>query len=241
MLRVSSSSTTKITRVLRVFRHPRPILRALVHWRYAFIYKRFRSYTLMGGGFYIDTLRLARHIRDVDGAVVECGTWRGGMVAGLAVVLENERRHYILIDSFEGMPPPRDIDGEAALAWSKDVTGPEYHDNSRASEGDVHQAMALAKTSHYEVRRGWFDAIVPVLAAEGPKIALLRLDGDWYDSTIVCLRNLVPLVVSGGMVVVDDYDAYDGCSLAVHDYLSETKSVAKIKRFGSGVCYIEKP
>jgi O-methyltransferase len=89
--------------------------------------------------------------------------------------------------------------------------------------------------------RGWFDQTVPAFAAENPSIALLRLDGDWYDSILVCLRSLFPCVVPGGFVTIDDHDYWDGCSRAVHDYLSETKSSAKIAKTGSGVCDLVKP
>lgn len=51
------------------------------------------------------------------------------------------------------------------------------------------------------------------------KISILRLDGDWYSSTKVCLEHLYPLVSIGGVVIIDDYDAYDGCKKAVDEYL----------------------
>ena len=74
----------------------------------------------------------------------------------------------------------------------------------------------------YELVRGWFQDTVPELAQrladEG--IALLRLDGDWYDSTMVCLEHLVPLLHEEGVVILDDYYAWDGCARATHDYLS---------------------
>jgi hypothetical protein len=52
------------------------------------------------------------------------------------------------------------------------------------------------------------------------RIALLRLDGDWYHSTAVCLEHLVPIVPEGGVVILDDYYVFDGCARATHDFLS---------------------
>jgi O-methyltransferase len=59
------------------------------------------------------------------------------------------------------------------------------------------------------IRRGWFEDTVPKLASEIGRnvIALLRLDCDWYDSTILCLEHLMPIVKEGATVIVDDYYA----------------------------------
>lgn len=64
---------------------------------------------------YVENLRLARWVGQVRGSIIECGTWRGGMIAGIADVLGRDRRYY-LFDSFEGLPPAKEIDGAAALA-----------------------------------------------------------------------------------------------------------------------------
>lgn len=65
-----------------------------------------------------------------------------------------------------------------------------------------------------EIIQGWFSATVPVWAKQQRPIAVLRLDGDWYDSTILCLEHLWPLVSPGGLVIIDDYYPWDGCSKA---------------------------
>ena len=54
-------------------------------------------------------------------------------------------------------------------------------------------------------------------------ISVLRLDGDWYESTMTCLRGLVPHLAPKALVLVDDYYDWDGCARALHDYLAETK------------------
>ena len=87
--------------------------------------------------------------------------------------------------------------------------------------------------------KGLFDATVASFEAE--PIAMLRLDGDWYESTLVCLENLWPHVVADGLVIIDDYYTWDGCARAVHDYLSRIRATSRIRmsRIAS-VCYIVK-
>lgn len=219
---------------LRMLGSIRARLRRRLHRR---VHRRFRQYTMIDEGEYGNNLSLAARVRDVPGCVVECGVWRGGMSAGLATVLGTDR-HYYLCDSFAGLPPARPIDGESALRWQANTTGPRYHDNCAAEETFAIRAMAMAGIDSYSIVKGWFDDTLPRLSLDQP-IALLRLDADWYDSTMTCLTTLYPRVAAGGLVVVDDYYTWDGCARAVHDYLSGTSSVERIRNEG-GTCYIEK-
>jgi O-methyltransferase len=75
-------------------------------------------------------------------------------------------------------------------------------------------------------------------AKQGRSIAVLRLDGDWYDSTMLCLEHLFPLVVPGGLMLIDDYYTWDGCARAVHDYLSREQAAERIEKTSGGVAYI---
>jgi hypothetical protein len=79
------------------------------------------------------------------------------------------------------------------------------------------------KHAGYDPRRlhiheGWFQERVPSAASDIREIALLHLDGDWYDSTRVCLEYLYPNVISGGVIVINDYGAYEGCRRAVDEF-----------------------
>lgn len=94
--------------------------------------------------------------------------------------------------------------------------------------------------ARFDVRQGWFEETVPKYASEDPVIALLRLDGDWYDSTSICLEHLFPRVSVGGLVIIDDYGQWDGCTRAVHDYLSSVSAVESIASTRSGVTFIRK-
>lgn len=182
-----------------------------------------------------DNLDLVRSFRDVPGDTVECGCWRGGMSGAMAVVAPGH--HSVLFDSFEGLPDPSDDDGSEAQRWSTEVR---EWDNCTADEAAAHEAMRRAGSTDHEVIRGWFDDTVPVWAEAQRPIAILRLDGDWYDSTMVCLQNLFPQVVPGGVVIVDDYFVWEGCARAVHDYLSNTKAPERIASTAHNVAYLKK-
>jgi O-methyltransferase len=66
---------------------------------------------------------------------------------------------------------------------------------------------------------GLFNKTLPHAAID--KIALLRLDCDMYESTITCLNNLYPKMANGGYVIVDDYNSFNECKLAVNDFRKE--------------------
>jgi len=186
---------------------------------------------------YISNLELASRIFNLPGSIVECGVWRGGMSAGLAKLLGDERSYY-LFDSFEGLPPAQDIDGGAAQAWQQDKDSPRYYDNCSAEQSNATQAMKIAGATRVNLVKGWFNESLPGQKID-QGIALLRLDGDWYESTMTCLEHLYPQVVEGGLILIDDYYAWDGCARAVHDYLSRTASTDRI-RSHANVCYLTK-
>ena len=91
-------------------------------------------------------------------------------------------------------------------------------------------------TDNYHLVKGFFSETLPGFRAS---ISLLRLDGDWYESTYDCFKYLYPQVQEGGLIIIDDYFSWDGCCKAVHDYLSATKSSSRIRTKDS-LCYIIK-
>jgi O-methyltransferase len=202
------------------------------------IYAKYQNYTMLSPEFYINNLILAGLFQHVKGAVVECGTWRGGMIAGIAELLQEDRDYY-LFDSFEGLPPAQEIDGEGALRWQQDTQSPYYFNNCRADETWARKAMQLSGAKHVYIHKGWFSSTLKNFDP-AVKISILRLDGDWYESTIECLERLYPFVVSEGLIIIDDYYAWDGCSRAVHDYLSKYKLIDRIYQFEHQIAYIIK-
>ena len=153
-------------------------------------------------------------VRDgVPGDIIEAGTWRGGaaiFMRGVLRALEVTDRHVWVADSFCGLPEPGGFDADAGdvhhsfpeLAVSRDVVEENFRRYGLLDE---------------QVRfvEGWFSETLPGLAAE--RWALLRLDGDMYESTIDALENLYPQLSIGGYVVVDD-GALAPCRQAVDDF-----------------------
>lgn len=200
------------------------------------IYKRYINFTMIPERFYVDNLKLIWDFKDVQGCIVECGVWRGGMSAGIATLLSD--REYFLFDSFEGLPKAKEIDGEGALAWQSNTLSPGYHDNCKAELEYASKAMTLSGAKH-KLIKGWFNQTLPLASFNEP-IAILRLDADWYDSTMDCLTYLYPRVSKNGIIIFDDYYVWDGCSRAVHEYLSKTSSVSRIYRTQEGTPYLIK-
>ena len=212
---------------------------SLLIWRsrYALVYLRFRAYTMIPQHTYISNLILMRRHRHVPGAVVECGTWKGGMIAGMASMLGRDRSYY-LYDSFEGLPPAKEIDGPSALMWQKSKDSKDYFDNCTADEADARAAMQKAGINYPVIMKGWFNETLP--GANFPDgIAILRMDADWYDSTMDIFIHLFEKVNPNGLILIDDYYTWDGCTRAVHDYLSQNQRPERICTYG-GVCYVLK-
>jgi O-methyltransferase len=199
------------------------------------IYLKYKEYTMIEPAVFVDNLLLCNSINQIDGCIVECGVWRGGMIAGVFDYCKAKRSSY-LFDSFEGLPEAKVNDGKAAKIW-QDANDGIGLDNCKAEISYAKKAMELAKSSKHQIIQGWFEKTLPTTKVNEP-IAILRLDGDWYDSTMVCLEYLYPKVAENGLIIVDDYYAWDGCSRAVHDYLAKNNLPLRISQSKNGVCYI---
>jgi O-methyltransferase len=176
--------------------------------------------------------------QNVPGVFVECGVWKGGSSAIMALAIKNagHERHLHLFDSFEGLPEPTEIDGEfATTTYSGGRSGGKLAPiNQCSAELDGVRHLILDKIkmpptlAHFHV--GWFQNTVPADARKLGPIALLRLDGDWYDSTKICLEHLYPLLSPGGIVIMDDYYAWEGCLKATDEYRNKHNIISPIQR-----------
>lgn len=155
----------------------------------------------------------------LDGALVECGAWNGGSAAILASAAYRPGRNVWLFDSWSGLPQPSYKDGEQARSKYESRDG-------KLCVGDIRQpAMAFAAADVLDnvlhLRRGWFEDTLDKAASEIGGIAILHIDADWYASVKKCLQALYPLVVSGGLVILDDYGHWQGCRQAVDEYFAD--------------------
>lgn len=205
--------------------------------QYKNLYSKYKSFTMVPEEVFVSNLELCDKFREINGDYVECGVWRGGMSAAISELLQSTKTRH-LFDSFEGLPPAKEIDGKEALKWQENKNSPYYFDNCTAEEQYVIDAMALAKCNNLKIYKGWFDQTLSSFSGEN--ISILRLDGDWYDSIFACLQHLFPKVTNGGIIILDDYYTWDGCAKAVHDYLSQSKSPSRIYQFKNQIAYIVK-
>ncbi len=162
----------------------------------------------------------------VEGDFVECGVWRGGssMLAALALAQagEAERRLY-LYDTFTGMTEPSahdaGPDGVPVADYWEQVKRDRV-DSLILSAGveDVRANMALTGISPERLVfvEGPVEATIP--ATVPARIALLRLDTDWYESTRHELEHLWPLLAVGGVLIIDDYGHWQGARRAVDEF-----------------------
>jgi len=149
----------------------------------------------------------------------------------------NTTRHIHLFDIFDNIcEPDPEIDGERAIKAVKELTGRkdlELQGRLKPIEG-VYDSLGgkgtldgnrylLERLIGYDrnsihYHKGWFQDTVPKDEDEIEKIAILRLDGDFYASTKVCLEYLYDKVVPNGLIIIDDYGTYEGCKKAVDEF-----------------------
>lgn len=150
---------------------------------------------------------------EIPGDLMECGVWRGGaciFLQGYLRAYSMMERRLFLADSFEGLPPPSDRDD---LDLSREVY-PELAVAQRDVERNFELYCLLDENVVFLA--GWFEDTLPTAPVE--QLALLRLDGDLYSSTMDSLVNLYDRVVSGGIVIVDDFNNIAECRAAVRDF-----------------------
>jgi predicted O-methyltransferase YrrM len=181
------------------------------------LHARVRPYTACGNARLRSLYDAVRHVvaNDIHGAVVECGTARGGSGALMGLTLESlgARRDLWLFDTFEGLPPPSAADPDRELAEL-------YVGDFRGGEEEVRallERLGVGESAH--TVKGLFQDTLPAVDT-GP-IAVLHLDGDWYDSVRVCLDHLYDLVSPGGLIQIDDYGYWEGARKAVDEFLEE--------------------
>lgn len=191
------------------------------------------SHTMVSKLGVIATYDTANEAKGLSGSFVECGVARGGCSAVLALVAQHEGkdRKTWMFDSFEGLPPQTEEDG---------IQKPIRHKNRRASDltegyclgtleevdGWFFSHLRLSRDNVFMVK-GWFHDTLPVYRGKIGDIAVLRLDGDWYESTKCCLENLYGNVVSDGYIIIDDYQL-QGCKKAVDEFLASIEPMPEV-------------
>jgi O-methyltransferase len=163
---------------------------------------------------------------NIAGDFVECGVWRGGnlMIAKELCRQSAMERKFYLFDTFAGMSAPTAADtthaGEDADATFRERVREDHVDWVYASLDDVRESFRRANLLDGRVIfvKGKVEDTLIEARNVPEKIALLRLDTDFYESTRTELEILYPRLVSGGVLIVDDYGHWQGARKAVDEY-----------------------
>jgi hypothetical protein len=171
--------------------------------------------------------------RNIPGDFVECGVWRGGHAIIAAGVFESTKqpRETYMLDTFSGMSEPtendaRTYDGASAVKMFEDLKRRENSGWCAASLDEVKdnfKKAGVSLVSAHFIQGKVEDTLCDrnhISRFADRKIAVLRLDTDWFESTKIELERLWPLVSPGGIMIVDDYGYWSGAKKAVDDYFS---------------------
>lgn len=153
----------------------------------------------------------------IPGDIIETGAWRGGAAIMARAVLAAHGvrdRKVIVADSFSGLPPP----DPARWPQDRDSRLHEYPELAVPLEEVQANFRRFGLLDAQVVfLKGWFRDTMPQVPSE--RLAVIRLDGDMYESTIDPLTHLYDRLATGGWIIVDDYWAIPGCRQAVADFL----------------------
>lgn len=174
----------------------------------------------------------------VPGDLIETGVWRGGATIFMRGALKAYRqtlRKVWVADSFEGLPRPDSekypADAQSGF-WTQELfsVSKEAVERNFARYGLLDHQVAFLQ--------GWFRDTLPEAPID--RLAVLRLDGDMYESTMDALSSLYPKLSPGGYAIVDDYGAVPGCRQAVDDYRAEhgiTERIQTVKDWQDSCVY----
>jgi len=164
----------------------------------------------------------------IEGDMVECGVWRGGSMMLVAYALQHfgdVTRQLYLYDTFAGMTEPDDVD----VDYDDRATKPIWADITNRGQlmgfgGTVEQVRANLRRTGYPENLMHFivgDVMDTIPAHLPSRIAILRLDTDWYKSTLHELQNLYDLLVPHGVLIIDDYGWCRGARQAADEFFRD--------------------
>jgi hypothetical protein len=184
----------------------------------------------------------------IPGDIVECGVWSGGSMLLAAHALRHfgdTSRRIWLYDTFAGMPRPDAVDAR----WDGVPALPTWEHHQRNGGrwcfgGTQDHVRNVVSSSGYPEDRFVFveGMVEDTLPAQRPEaIGLLRLDTDLWRSTYHELVHLYPLLAVGGILIIDDYGAFQGAKLATDQFIAENQLKLFLSRVDSSVRLAVKP
>ncbi|MFZ0495630.1 MAG: TylF/MycF/NovP-related O-methyltransferase [Methylocella sp.] len=200
------------------------------------LYEKVRPYSMVHATGFYNAYESINYLKEanIEGAIVECGCFLGGMTAFMALV-RNELRlaHPIYaFDTFEGFP-----EGSTDSFLGTPVGGPQYANFREAVQENI--LKVVGSLDRINLVQGRVEVTIPAMPLEN--IALLRLDTDHYDSTIVELKHYYPRMALGGVLIVDDYGLYDGSRKATDEFLATLQRRPLLNRIDHAIWAGVKP
>lgn len=189
---------------------------SIIPSEFARLHQQVLPYTMVGYGRLRGLYRAVRYAvaNNIKGDVVECGTARGGSAALMGLTLKRLRSDKTLwvFDTFAGLPAPTrdDPDYQDAVKLVGTCLGELEEVQRLFADFEIINQSVLVK--------GLFRDTLPDCAVR--KIAVLHLDGDWYQSVRDCLEHLYDRVSPGGIIQIDDYGHWAGARKATHEFLA---------------------
>ncbi len=160
---------------------------------------------------------------DIPGTFVECGVWKGGSMLAAALTLKGQDvddREMYLFDTFTGMTKPSGEDVDVLGGSASEV----YEQEENWCAAGLNEVRETMQKSNYPEERIHYIVgdVMETLPGKVPeKIALLRLDTDWYESTRHELEIMFPRLSPGGVLIIDDYGHWKGAKKAVKEYFAQ--------------------
>ncbi|MGV8813815.1 MAG: TylF/MycF/NovP-related O-methyltransferase [Gelidibacter sp.] len=189
------------------------------------IIEKVKAYTMTSPERIVSLIRAINYIEEnnIEGSVVECGVWKGGSIMATLLALKEKTRDIFLYDTFEGMSEPTLED----KSYKNESAQKAYLDKGDSWKRiECYSTLDEVEHNIYSIDypknkisfiQGKVEETIPQTIPE--KIAILRLDTDWYESTMHEMVHLFPKLVRGGVIIIDDYGHWQGCKKAVDEYL----------------------
>lgn len=193
------------------------------------IIRRVRPRTLTSHWKLFGLILATRYIEDhsIPGDIVECGVWRGGSMQAAALTLLEYgecNRNLHLFDTFEGMPPPTELDSRRGISAAEQLSR-ESRDHDIWAVAELDDVRTGMEETGYPPERIQYHVgrVEDTIPTEAPQpIAILRLDTDWYESTRHELEHLYKRLSAGGVLIIDDYGDWDGARKATDEFINKT-------------------
>jgi O-methyltransferase len=203
---------------------------SILNKEFGHIIKQVSEYTMTSNERMFALYKAVQYIvkADIKGDFVEAGVWRGGSAMIVILALKElgitDRKIY-MYDTYEGMSEPSEEDSNISNGAKASL---KYFAMLGKEEKWAYASLEEVKTNISRLGypqenliyvKGKIEETVPEVLSE--KIALLRLDTDWYDSTKHELEYMYPNLTAGGVLLIDDYGHWAGCKKAIDEYFTE--------------------